>query len=106
MYNEETLINLRKKYLDTLEKVNEFGEEQFKDIIKLIDWLKELVEKSEKLKKQEENQNLDLRQKFRLGKKLQKAYKYDSSFEATINVAIEEGKLSREIGERFTKMAE
>ncbi len=105
MSKQEELLNLRKKHSETVKKVNEFGEEQFKDTIELIDWLKELMEKIEKLKKQEESSNQDLRQKLRLGRKMQKAYKYDNSFESTIISAIDEGKLSKEIGERFKEMA-
>lgn len=105
MYTKKELIQLKQNYYDTLSEINELGKEQFKDILELIEWLEDLMEKTERLKKQEEAPNQDLRQKMKLGRKMQKAYKYDTSFEATIIHAINEGKLSNEIGERFKEMA-
>ncbi|MCC7552484.1 hypothetical protein KO317_02350 [Candidatus Micrarchaeota archaeon] len=106
MYKKQDLLNLKNQYSRTLEEINEFGEEQFKDILELTKWLEELIEKTERIKKQEEISNQDLRQKFKLGRKLQRAYKTDLSFEATILNAMEEGKISSNIGEKFKEIIE
>ncbi len=105
MYKKQDLLNLKSQYSQTLEEINEFGEEQFKDILELTEWLEELIEKTERLKKQEEASNQDLRQKFKLGRKLQRAYKTDLSFEATVIQAIEDNKIPEYIGDKFKEIA-
>ncbi|MFA5382404.1 MAG: hypothetical protein WC356_04505 [Candidatus Micrarchaeia archaeon] len=105
MSKKDEIINLKKNYLEIKKEIDEFGEEQFKDTLELIKWTKELIENAERIKKQEEKPNPDLKQKFKLGKKMQRAYKEDYSFEATIMAAIEEGKISFLIGEKFKEIA-